>query len=78
MRNISFSEPYWQPEGPSLELQRSSVAGPFRFMNPTTALYNIKDNPRRGGRNNSIPDITDVEKQEQGKVRWNARDYRKG
>ena len=47
-------------------------------MNPTTAEFNIKDSGKSGERVNSIPDITDVEKQEQGKVRWNARDYRKG
>lgn len=78
MRNVSFSASHWQPTGPTLELRKNSVAGPFWFMNPTTALYDINSNNNPNGRREDLSDLTDAEKQERAKVRWNARDYRKG
>ena len=78
MRNASFRHPQWAPSGPTLALKDSSVRGPFGFMNPTTALYEIKSNDQAGGRREDLTDLTDAEKQERAKVQWNARDYRKG
>ncbi|KAI0471564.1 integral membrane protein [Xylariaceae sp. FL0804] len=78
MRNLNFAHSNFQPTGPSLALRKDSVGGPFKFMNPTTAVYDIQDNGRPGGRKADLADLTDVEKQERAKVRWNARDYRKG
>lgn len=78
MRNVTFAEPQWAPSGPTLQLRKNSVGGPFGFMNPTTALYDIKSNDCPDGRTEDLQDLTDAEKQERAKVRWNARDYRKG
>jgi hypothetical protein len=77
-RNSGFASSQWQPAGPTLALRKKSVAGPFSFMNPTTAIYDIKSNDRPGGTTADLADLTDAEKQERAKVRWNARDYRKG
>jgi hypothetical protein len=77
-RNSGFASSQWQPAGPTLALRNKSVAGPFRFMNPTTAVYDIKSNNKPGGTTADLADLTDAEKQERAKVRWNARDYRKG
>ncbi|KAJ6441245.1 endo-polygalacturonase PG1 [Purpureocillium lavendulum] len=77
-RNASFADPRWQPSGPTLALRKGSVAGPFGFLNPTTALYDIQSNDRPGGARADLTDLTDAERQERAKVRWNARDYRKG
>ncbi|KAK9437439.1 Endo-polygalacturonase PG1 [Metarhizium brunneum] len=78
MRNASFADPRWEPRSPSLALRKNSVAGPFGFLNPTTAIYDIQRNDRPGGDGADAADIADTEGQERAKVRWNARDYRKG
>ncbi|KFG82236.1 integral membrane protein [Metarhizium anisopliae] len=78
MRNASFADPRWEPCSPSLALRKNSVAGPFGFLNPTTAIYDIQGNDRPGGDGADAAGITDTEGQERAKVRWNARDYRKG
>ncbi|KID74026.1 uncharacterized protein G6M90_00g032880 [Metarhizium brunneum] len=80
MRNASFADPRWEPRSPSLALRKNSVAGPFGFLNPTTAIYDIEiqRNDRPGGDGADAADIADTEGQERAKVRWNARDYRKG
>lgn len=80
MRNASFADPRWEPCSPSLALRKNSVAGPFGFLNPTTAIYDIEiqRNDRPGGDGADAADIADTEGQERAKVRWNARDYRKG
>ena len=74
-RNASFANPQFKPSGTTLTLKDSSVRGPFRFLNPTTALYEIKSNISHPG---ATADLTDAENQERAKVQWNARDYRKG
>ncbi|TWU74010.1 hypothetical protein ED733_000374 [Metarhizium rileyi] len=74
MRNSSFPGARWEPSGgPTLALRQNSVAGPFGFLNPTTAIYDIRSNDRPRGRRADLADITDTEKQERAKVRWNAR-----
>lgn len=78
IRSTSFANTRWEPSGPTLALRKTSVAGPFGFMNPTTAIYDIRSNSRPGGHTADLADITNVEKQERAKIRWNARDYRKG
>ena len=78
MRNASFFNSQWKPSGPTLALQNSTVRGPFSFMNPTSAVYEIKSNDQPGGKRADLADLTDAEKQERAKVQWNARDYRKG
>lgn len=78
-RNASFADDVrWQPSGPTLALRKDSVGGPFGFLNPTTALYDIRSNDEPGGGRADLADLTDAERQERAKVRWNARDYRKG
>ncbi|KAK2600130.1 hypothetical protein QQS21_005145 [Conoideocrella luteorostrata] len=78
MRSSSFANARWEPSGPTLALRKSSVAGPFGFLNPTTAIYDIASNDRPGGTRADLSDLTDAEKAERAKIRWNARDYRKG
>lgn len=78
-RNASFADDVrWQPSGPTLALRKDSVGGPFGFLNPTTALYDIRSNDEPGGGRADLADLTDTEGQQRAKVRWNARDYRKG
>lgn len=78
VRNAAFADTRWEPAGPTLALRKGSVAGPFGFLNPTTAIYDIQSNDRPGGNREDLADITDAERAERAKVRWNARDYRKG
>ncbi|QPG97340.1 hypothetical protein C2857_006167 [Epichloe festucae Fl1] len=78
VRSTSFTTPRWEPSGPTLALRKDSVGGPIGFLNPTTAIYDIESNERPGGTRHDLADITDAEKQQRAKVRWNARDYRKG
>lgn len=78
VRNATFADTAWQPKGPTLQLRKDSVMGPFSFMNPTTALYDVKSNDRPDGTTEDLKDVTDPEGQVRAKVQWNARDYRKG
>ena len=75
VRNASFANPQFEPSGATLTLRNSSVRGPFRFLNPTTALYEIKSSTSQPG---ATADLTDAENLQRAKVQWNARDYRKG
>lgn len=72
-RSQSFCDTRWELQGPNLALRQGSVAGPFAFLNPTTAIFDI-----RGGDSNSLYDITDPERGERARIRWNAREFRKG
>ena len=77
-RSAAFTNDRWEPAGPTLALRKESVAGPFGFFNPTTALYDIQSNDLPGSTRADLADITNPERGERAKVRWNARDYRKG
>lgn len=72
-RSLSFCDTRWELNAPNLALRQDSVAGPFAFLNPTTAIFDIC-----GGDTNSLYDITDQEHGQRAKVRWNAREFRKG
>ena len=74
-RNASFASPHFEPSGATLALREETVRGPFRFLNPTTAMYEIRSKASHPG---ATGDLTDAENQERAKVLWNARDYRKG
>ncbi|KAL3958886.1 hypothetical protein ACCO45_007048 [Purpureocillium lilacinum] len=68
-RNASFADDVrWQPSGPTLALRKDSVGGPFGFLNPTTALYDIRSNDEPGGGRADLADLTDAERQERAKA----------
>ena len=74
-RNASFADPQFAPSGATLTLHDSSVRGPFRFLNPTSAIYEIRSNASQPG---ATADLTDAENLQRAKIQWKARDYRKG
>lgn len=71
-RSLSFCETRFAPSGPNLDLRQGSVSGPFAFLNPTTAIFDIR----------AIEGIAEEEDAERtgkrARLRWNAREFRKG
>lgn len=72
-RSLSFCDTRWTPSGQNLSLREGSVSGPFAFLNPTTAIFDIWTDD-----GNELADVTSPERGQKARVRWNARDFRKG
>lgn len=72
-RSLSFCDTRWTPSGRNLSLREDSVSGPFAFLNPTTAIFDIWTDD-----GNELADVTNPERGQKARVRWNARDFRKG
>lgn len=72
-RSLSFCDTRWTPSGRNLALRHESVSGPFAFLNPTTAIFDIWTDD-----GNELADISNPELGERARVKWNARDFRKG
>lgn len=72
-RSLSFGDTRWQPAGYHLALREESVAGPVAFLNPTTAIFDIC-----GGDEAGLADLTTPGHGQRARVRWNAREFRKG
>lgn len=70
-RSISFCDTRFTPSGPNLSLRQGSVSGPFAFLNPTTAIFDIRTD-------DGFADTEHPENGERARVRWNAREFRKG
>ncbi|OAA55409.1 integral membrane protein [Cordyceps fumosorosea ARSEF 2679] len=69
-RALSFCDTRFTPSGPNLALRQGSVSGPFAFLNPTTAIFDIRtdDGLSEAGEGGG----------ERARIRWNAREFRKG
>lgn len=70
-RALSFCDTRFTPSGPNLALRQGSVSGPFAFLNPTTAIFDIRNAE-------GLADAENPERGERARVRWNAREFRKG
>lgn len=70
-RALSFCDTRFTPSGPNLSLRQGSVSGPFAFLNPTTAIFDIRTDE-------GFADTEHPERGERARIRWNAREFRKG
>ncbi|KAJ6787677.1 hypothetical protein PWT90_08375 [Aphanocladium album] len=70
-RALSFCDTRFTPSGPNLALRQGSVSGPFAFLNPTTAIFDIRTDE-------GLANAENPEQGERARVRWNAREFRKG
>ncbi|EJP66295.1 hypothetical protein CRV24_009265 [Beauveria bassiana] len=70
-RALSFCDTRFTPSGPNLALRQGSVSGPFAFLNPTTAIFDIRAD-------DGLADGEHPEQGERARIRWNAREFRKG
>ncbi|KAM3552777.1 hypothetical protein ARSEF4850_007232 [Beauveria asiatica] len=70
-RALSFCDTRFTPSGPNLALRQGSVSGPFAFLNPTTAIFDIRAD-------DGLADAEHPEQGERARIRWNAREFRKG